>query len=70
MPERDLSEFDWPAEPDPSILSSLVDTHAHPTDYKRFSDEPEYRAAAGTLSLHKVSFARARHQVLPGRADA
>ena len=43
-------------EPEPNVLRDLVDTHAHPTDYKGFPDELEYRDAAGKLSLHKVGY--------------
>jgi hypothetical protein len=53
----------WPEEPDPATLSRLVDTHAHPTDYKRFSDDPDYRAAADSLHLNKVSPSSCGHQV-------
>ena len=46
---------DWPEEPMSEIMHDLVDTHAHPTDYKRFVEEKaEYRDATGHLSLNKV----------------
>lgn len=45
----------WPGEPDEDILQLLVDAHAHPTDYKRFSLDKEYRGAAEQLRVSKVS---------------
>ena len=46
----------WPKEPDARLLKSLVDTHAHPTDYKQFKDEKEeYRDFTSSLALRKVS---------------
>lgn len=44
----------WPERPDDDILHLLVDAHAHPTDYKRFNDEPEYRSHADKLAVRKL----------------
>lgn len=54
---------DWPEEPDEQILSCIVDTHAHPTDYKRFLEQDaQYRAKTAEIALAKVGlgYMRAR----------
>ena len=44
-----------PDEPDIDALALLVDSHAHPTDFKGFSSNQDgYRDAAGSLHLHRV----------------
>jgi len=45
---------DWPKQPRAEILKDIVDSHAHPTDYKQFRDDAEYRNHAGSVWMQKV----------------
>lgn len=47
---------DWPSEPNAELLGRLVDSHAHPTDYRRFLEEKEeYRDCTSSILVQKVS---------------
>lgn len=43
-----------PLTPRPEILRDIVDSHAHPTDYKQFRHDPAYRRLVADVPLHKV----------------
>lgn len=53
----------WPESPDAKLLERLVDTHAHPTDYKQFRlHKEQYRDCTAALALSKVSLSLAFYQ--------
>lgn len=53
----------WPENPDAKLLERLVDTHAHPTDYKQFRVHKEqYRDYTASLALSKVSLSLTLYQ--------
>lgn len=55
LPPGTSAAWTLPDEPDIDALALLVDSHAHPTDFKGFSSNQDgYRDAAGSLHLHRV----------------
>jgi len=57
----------WSEEPDEACLSELTDVHAHPTDYRQFTEK--YRDETGKISLGKVNITYTDSQEVVRIAD-